>query len=68
LVKLARLHGNLRWMNSAIASSAWKREKANPASLAADPGRSGPVLSDLAGVKAARKWCLSPSTRRRWID
>lgn len=54
LVKLARRHGDLRWMDSAIASSVGHREKGILVSLAGDPGKSGPVMANLAGIIAAR--------------
>ena len=54
LITLARKHGHLRWMDAAIASSAYKLEKDILLALAADPGRSEPVMANLAGIIAAR--------------
>ncbi len=54
LIRLARAHGDLRWMDAAIASSAAKIEKEILTALAADPGRSEPVMINLAGIIAAR--------------
>lgn len=54
LVTLARKHGQLRWMDAAIASSAHKLEKDLLLALAADPGKSAPVMANLAGILAAR--------------
>ena len=54
LIRLARVHGDLRWMDAAIASSAAKIEKDILTALAADPGRSEPVMINLAGIIAAR--------------
>lgn len=54
LPRLARSHGGLRWMDAAIASSAYKRERELLRALAADPGQSAPVMANLAGVIAAR--------------
>lgn len=54
LVTLARKHGQLRWMDAAIASSARKLEKDILVALAAEPGHSEPVMINLAGVIAAR--------------
>ncbi len=54
LVRLARAHGGLRWMDAAVASSAHKREKQILAALAAEPGKSGPVMANLAGIIASR--------------
>jgi hypothetical protein len=54
LATLARKHGQLRWMDAAIASSAYKLEKDLLLALAADPGQSEPVMANLAGILAAR--------------
>lgn len=54
LVRLARAHGSLRWMDAAIASSAFERERDILAALAADPGTSEPVMANLAGIIASR--------------
>jgi putative membrane-bound dehydrogenase-like protein len=54
LLALARKHGHLRWMDAAIASSAHKLEKDLLIALSADPGKSGPVMINLAGIIAAR--------------
>lgn len=54
LIRLAQEHGNLRWMDAAIASSAFKREKEILTALAAKPGKSEPVMINLAGIIAAR--------------
>lgn len=54
LIRLARSQGHLRWMDAAIASSASKTEKDLLVALAADPGRSEPVMVNLAGIIAAR--------------
>jgi putative membrane-bound dehydrogenase-like protein len=54
LIALAKKHGQLRWMDAAIASSAHKLEKDLLIALAADPGQSEPVMTHLAGILAAR--------------
>jgi putative heme-binding domain-containing protein len=54
LTRLARSHGDLRWMDAAIASSAYRIEKDILASLAKQPGKGEPVMINLAGVIAAR--------------
>jgi len=54
LLTLARKHGQLRWMDAAIASSAFRLEKDLLLALAADPGQSEPVMANLAGILAAR--------------
>jgi putative membrane-bound dehydrogenase-like protein len=54
LIALARKHGQLRWMDAAIANSANKLEKYLLIALAADPGQSEPVMANLAGILAAR--------------
>jgi putative membrane-bound dehydrogenase-like protein len=54
LLHLARKHGHLRWMDAAIATSAYKLEKDLLIALAADPGQSEPVMANLAGILAAR--------------
>lgn len=54
LITLARSHGDLRWMDAAIASSAYKREKEILTALAANPGNSESVMVNLAGIIAAR--------------
>ncbi|MBL9143715.1 MAG: c-type cytochrome [Verrucomicrobiaceae bacterium] len=54
LLGLARDHGDLRWMDAAIASSAHKRERAILSDLARAPSKSAPVMTNLAGIIAAR--------------
>lgn len=54
LRRLAQTHGDLRWMDAAIASSVPKRERDLLLALAKEPGRSLPVMLNLAGVIAAR--------------
>jgi putative membrane-bound dehydrogenase-like protein len=54
LTALARNHGHLRWMDAAIASSAYHLEKDLLLSLASDPGQSEPVMNNLAGIIASR--------------
>jgi putative membrane-bound dehydrogenase-like protein len=54
LITLARKHGQLRWMDAAIANSAHKLEKDLLMALAADPGQSETVMANLAGILAAR--------------
>jgi putative membrane-bound dehydrogenase-like protein len=54
LLTLARKHGQLCWMDAAIASSAYKIEKDLLFALAADAGKSEPVMANLAGIIAAR--------------
>ncbi len=54
LVALARKHGQLRWMDAAIASSAHGLEKDLLLALDADPGQSEPVMNNLAGIIATR--------------
>lgn len=54
LVGLARRHGDLAWMDAAIASSAHRAESEILAALASEPGKSGPVMTNLAGVIAGR--------------
>ena len=54
LLGLARDHGDLRWMDAAIASSAHKRERAILSDLARAPGKAAPVMTNLAGIIAAR--------------
>lgn len=54
LIRLARLHGDLKWMDAAIASSVAGREKELLVALAADPGKGESVMVNLAGVIAAR--------------
>lgn len=54
LLALARNHGQLRWMDAAIASSAHHLEKDLLLALAADPGKSEPVMNNLAGIIASR--------------
>lgn len=54
LLALARNHGQLKWMDAAIASSADHLEKDLLLALAADPGRSEPVMNNLAGIIASR--------------
>ena len=54
LTKLAREHGDFRWMDAAIACSAAGHEKAIIARLAKDLSNGRPVLEGLAGVIASR--------------
>jgi putative membrane-bound dehydrogenase-like protein len=54
LLALARNHGQLKWMDAAIASSAHHLEKDLLLALAADSGRSEPVMTNLAGIIASR--------------
>jgi putative heme-binding domain-containing protein len=54
LANLSHAHGDLKWMDAAIASSATKREAALLAALAAHPGKAGRVMENLAGVIASR--------------
>ncbi len=54
LLTLARRFGHLRWMDAAIASSAHQLEKDLLLALAADSGQSEPVMTNLAGILAAR--------------
>ena len=54
LIALARNHGHLKWMDAAIASSASHLEKDLLLALAADPGKSEPVMNNLAGIIASR--------------
>lgn len=54
LANLARAHGNMEWMDAAIASSAMKREAALLTALAATPGKAARVMETLAGVIASR--------------
>ncbi len=54
LIALARNHGQLKWMDAAIASSAHHLEKDLLLSLAANPGKSEPVMHNLAGIIASR--------------
>jgi putative heme-binding domain-containing protein len=54
LTKLAREHGDVRWMDAAIASSAHRREKDMLRSLVVDPGRGGALLEPLVAAVAAR--------------
>ncbi|MFN7563177.1 MAG: PVC-type heme-binding CxxCH protein, partial [Prosthecobacter sp.] len=54
LATVARNFGHLRWMDAAIASSAYKIEKDLLFALASDAGQSEPVMANLAGILAAR--------------
>jgi putative membrane-bound dehydrogenase-like protein len=54
LVLLSQAHGHLRWMDAAIASSAFRLESALLSSLAKAPGKAEPVMINLAGIIAAR--------------
>ncbi|MBI5394085.1 MAG: c-type cytochrome [Verrucomicrobia bacterium] len=54
LARLAREHGDVRWMESAIASSAFKREREIVTALVSQPGRSRATLEALVGAIAAR--------------
>jgi len=52
LLRLAKQHGSLRWMDAAVASSLPGREEAFFLALAKEPGAGGPVLIHLAGLLA----------------
>ncbi len=54
LLALAQNHGQLKWMDAAIASSAYHLEKDLLLALAANPGKSEPVMNNLAGIIASR--------------
>ena len=54
LATVARNFGHLRWMDAAIACSAHSIEKDLLLALAADAGKSEPVMANLAGIIAAR--------------
>lgn len=54
LAEVARLHGDLAWMDAAIASSAAGREMEILSGLAGNPGKGLPVMVNLAGVIAGR--------------
>lgn len=54
LLALARNHGQLKWMDAAIASSAYHLEKDLLQALAADSGKSTPVMNNLSGIIASR--------------
>lgn len=54
LPTLARKHGDLRWMDAAIASSAHGREEELLLTLASNPGKSDAVMRHLAGIIATR--------------
>jgi putative heme-binding domain-containing protein len=54
LAGLAESQGDLRWMDAAIASSAYKIEKDVIIRLALFPGKGEPVMNNLAGIIAAR--------------
>ncbi len=54
LIRLSRLHGDLRWMDAAVVSSASGREKDLLLALAKDPGKGESVMLNLAGIIAAR--------------
>ena len=74
LIALARNHGQLRWMDAAIASSAYHLEKDLLLALAADPGKSEPVMNNLAGIIASRgnvqeiTACLAAVTKGKASD
>jgi putative heme-binding domain-containing protein len=51
---MARKHGDLRWMDAAIACSAAGAEKAIVALLVQDSGKGGAVMENLAGIIASR--------------
>jgi len=54
LATLARDHGDVRWMDAAIACSAYRHEKEIILNLAASPGKSQGVMVNLAGIIASR--------------
>ena len=54
LLRLARTHGDLEWMDAAVGSSAARREAVLIKALAVDPGAGRKVLENLAGIVAAR--------------
>lgn len=54
LANYARSFGQLRWMDAAIASSAHKQEPSILRELAKAPGKADPVMTNLAGIIAAR--------------
>ena len=54
LVRLAKSHGDLRWMDAAIASSAAGREEEILNALPGAPEKGEPVMINLAGVIASR--------------
>ena len=54
LVRLAREHGDVKWMDASIASSSAKHEATLLGSLASAPGKAARVMENLAGVLAAR--------------
>ena len=54
LTSLARDHGDVAWMDAAVASSCAGQEAALLLALAARPGKAAPVMDNLAGVVAAR--------------
>ena len=74
LLALARKHGQLRWMDAAIASSAYHLEKDLLLALAADPGKSEPVMNNLAGIIASRgdakeiSACLAVVTKGKAVE
>ena len=54
LAKIARLHGDVSWMDAAIASSCAKREALLLLALASQPGKAQRVMDNLAAVIAGR--------------
>lgn len=54
LAQLARTHGDLPWMDTAIASSTAKREAEVLQALSPQPGKGQRVMENLAGVIASR--------------
>lgn len=54
LAFLAQQHGDIRWMDTAIASSVGEREPALIARLLAAPGRSGGLVEQLVATVASR--------------
>lgn len=54
LARLAREYGDLRWMDAAVLSSAFRQERALLVALLPDPGKSGDWLDSLAAVIASR--------------
>jgi len=54
LARLAREHGDLHWMDAAVLSSAFRREKDLIAVLLPNPGKSADLLDALASTIASR--------------
>jgi len=54
LARLARVYGDVRWMDTAIATSVGQRENLLVAELVAEPGKSGDLTEKLVATIAAR--------------